>query len=236
MNKQEYAEKFGRWIEDDEIVFDADDREKGWEAINFIGINLYNASIKFRLEFAGGQKSPHLIVDNIQFLEGLSKEELSNYKELFIRKYTPKEYLNIIDFQLCKKHRIAEENKIHYKYKTIKKLLGSWNEDKENFADEELLNECKKRVSQERKRNVKITSGITNKIVQRISIKNLAERYGIKVRGNKAICPFHQDTNPSLSLDDSRGFFYCFGCGACGNIVDFVYLLRKNKLREIKNV
>jgi len=236
MNRQEYAERFGRWIKDNEIVFDADDREKGWEAINFIGVNLYNAGIRFHLEFAEGQKSPHLIVDNIHFLEDLSKEELAAYKKLFIKKYTPKGYLNIIDFQLCKKHRVAEVGKKHYRYGTIKKILSKFNQDKENFLEEDILIESKSRTTQERKRDVKITSGITNKIVQKISIIDLAERYGLKVRGNKAICPFHKDSNPSLNLDDSRGLFYCFGCGAGGNIIDFVYLLRKNKLGEIKNV
>ena len=47
-----------------------------------------------------------------------------------------------------------------------------------------------------------------------------AERYGIRVspRG-KALCPFHEDHEPSLQID--RSHFYCFGCGAYGDVIDF---------------
>ena len=60
------------------------------------------------------------------------------YKKLFLIKYTPKEYYEFLDIQIAGRHRIAEENKSHYKYKTIKKLLNVWNEDKENYAENRL--------------------------------------------------------------------------------------------------
>ncbi|MDR1475596.1 MAG: DNA primase [Holosporales bacterium] len=37
-----------------------------------------------------------------------------------------------------------------------------------------------------------------------------------------AICPFHQEKTPSCKVDDGKGFFYCFGCGASGDAIDFV--------------
>ena len=37
----------------------------------------------------------------------------------------------------------------------------------------------------------------------------------------KAKCPFHQDNNPSLSVDSQRGLFHCFGCGSKGSVIDF---------------
>lgn len=37
-----------------------------------------------------------------------------------------------------------------------------------------------------------------------------------------AICPFHQDTNPSLSISPSRGIYKCFVCGNAGNAIIFV--------------
>ena len=47
-----------------------------------------------------------------------------------------------------------------------------------------------------------------------------AERYGIRVSsGGKALCPFHEDHEPSLQIDSSH--FYCFGCGAHGDVIDF---------------
>ncbi len=46
-----------------------------------------------------------------------------------------------------------------------------------------------------------------------------AKDYGLEVnRQGMARCPFHNDHNPSLKLDDR---FYCFGCGASGDVLDF---------------
>ena len=40
-------------------------------------------------------------------------------------------------------------------------------------------------------------------------------------KNNMAVCPFHDDHNPSLSIDDQKGLFNCFGCGASGDIYEF---------------
>ena len=53
-----------------------------------------------------------------------------------------------------------------------------------------------------------------------VTTRQAAEMYGIRVRRNgMAVCPFHQDKNPSMKLDKR---FHCFGCGADGDAVDFV--------------
>lgn len=61
-------------------------------------------------------------------------------------------------------------------------------------------------------------------------ITDLAREYGLDVKKNKACCPFHADGTPSLSFNDAKGFFYCFGCGAKGNIVEFY-----RRMEEINN-
>src|SRR5262249_31441232 len=38
----------------------------------------------------------------------------------------------------------------------------------------------------------------------------------------KALCPFHDDHNPSLVLDPDRQSYKCWSCGAGGDIFDFV--------------
>ncbi len=44
-----------------------------------------------------------------------------------------------------------------------------------------------------------------------------------KVRGSvKALCPFHAEKTPSLSIDPARGLYHCFGCGVGGDIFTFV--------------
>jgi len=36
-----------------------------------------------------------------------------------------------------------------------------------------------------------------------------------------APCPFHQETKPSFSVNPARGFYYCFGCQAAGDVIEF---------------
>ena len=45
----------------------------------------------------------------------------------------------------------------------------------------------------------------------------------VRWKGNQgtARCPFHDDHRPSLSIDAKRGLFFCHGCGAKGNLVQF---------------
>lgn len=38
----------------------------------------------------------------------------------------------------------------------------------------------------------------------------------------KALCPFHDDNDPSLNIDDSRGLYHCFSCIAGGDSIRFV--------------
>ena len=53
------------------------------------------------------------------------------------------------------------------------------------------------------------------------SVKEAAEYYGLEVnRGNMVCCPFHNDRTPSMKLNED--YFYCFGCGATGDVIDLV--------------
>jgi uncharacterized membrane protein len=37
-----------------------------------------------------------------------------------------------------------------------------------------------------------------------------------------AVCPFHSEKTPSLSIDPARGLFHCFGCGKSGDVFGWV--------------
>ena len=57
------------------------------------------------------------------------------------------------------------------------------------------------------------------RIKQTVTTRQAAERYGLSVnRSGMARCPFHDDHHPSMKVDDR---FYCFGCHASGDVIDF---------------
>ena len=54
-----------------------------------------------------------------------------------------------------------------------------------------------------------------------VTVRQAAEHYGLEVnRGNMVCCPFHNDRIPSMKLNED--YFYCFGCGAHGDVIDLV--------------
>ena len=62
-------------------------------------------------------------------------------------------------------------------------------------------------------------ANIFEMVKQFVTVREAAERYGIEVkRGGMACCPFHDDKNPSMKLNEE--YFYCFGCGATGDVID----------------
>ena len=67
-------------------------------------------------------------------------------------------------------------------------------------------------------------------VKQSVTTRQAAERYGIRVeRNGMCCCPFHQDSAPSMKLDRR---YYCFGCGATGDVIDFVSRLRGISSKE----
>ncbi len=55
-------------------------------------------------------------------------------------------------------------------------------------------------------------------VKEAVPIPLAAERYGLSAnRAGMVCCPFHDDHTPSLKLNED--YFYCFGCGAGGDVV-----------------
>ena len=51
-----------------------------------------------------------------------------------------------------------------------------------------------------------------------------AERYELPIQqGSMICCPFHDDRTPSMKLNED--YFYCFGCGASGDVIDLAVRL-----------
>ena len=63
-----------------------------------------------------------------------------------------------------------------------------------------------------------------DEIRSRIRVSEIVgKRIKLLKRGNEflAVCPFHNDTKPSLSIVDDKNFYHCFACGAHGDIIKF---------------
>ena len=52
----------------------------------------------------------------------------------------------------------------------------------------------------------------------------------------KAICPFHQDTRPSLQIDRHWQNYHCWACGAKGDVLTFVEKYEKVGFKEARTI
>src|SRR5690242_8160979 len=64
---------------------------------------------------------------------------------------------------------------------------------------------------------------------RQIRLEDEVRRRGVDLRGGtsgssrlEGRCPFHDDRRPSLSIYTETQRYYCFGCGAAGDVLDFV--------------
>ena len=66
--------------------------------------------------------------------------------------------------------------------------------------------------------------GLIAQIKARLRIEDVIGRHvELRPAGNRLVapCPFHQETKPSFSVNPEGGFYYCFGCQASGDIIEF---------------
>ena len=81
----------------------------------------------------------------------------------------------------------------------------------------------------------KIDSDTLTRIKESISIVDvIADYISLTPRGKNyfGICPFHDDTNPSMSVSPEKGIYKCFSCGATGNAFKFVQDYEKVSFQE----
>jgi len=84
-------------------------------------------------------------------------------------------------------------------------------EDKALFAGAGVTTERSRDVTDEIRRRV----GILEVVSQHVTLRRTGRNY-------KGLCPFHSEKTPSFTVDPEKGFFYCFGCHAGGDVFDFV--------------
>lgn len=62
---------------------------------------------------------------------------------------------------------------------------------------------------------------LARQIREALSLREVMEAYGVQFnRRGFALCPFHREKTASLSIKNER--YKCFGCGAYGDVLDFV--------------
>lgn len=78
-----------------------------------------------------------------------------------------------------------------------------------------------------------------NNLLSRVSLADiLRDRYKVIHRGGSKYtvqCPFHKDgqeTNPSMSVDDDKGVYKCFTCGAKGNVITYLKEKENKSFKE----
>lgn len=67
-------------------------------------------------------------------------------------------------------------------------------------------------------------SAVIAEIKARLRIEDVVGRHvELRPAGHRLVapCPFHQETKPSFSVNPEGGFYYCFGCQASGDIIEF---------------
>jgi len=79
---------------------------------------------------------------------------------------------------------------------------------------------------------------IKEQIKQNVDIVDVVNYYiDLKKKGSsfKTLCPFHSEKTPSFSVDKNKQAYYCFGCGASGDVFQFVMDIEKIGFQEAVN-
>ena len=64
-----------------------------------------------------------------------------------------------------------------------------------------------------------------DELIDQIQISDIvSKKVALKKKGKEfgGLCPFHNEKTPSFTVNDHKGFYHCFGCGAHGNAINFV--------------
>jgi len=68
-------------------------------------------------------------------------------------------------------------------------------------------------------------TGFLDEIRARVPLAGIVgRRVKLARRGHEytGLCPFHNEKTPSFTLNEDKGFYHCFGCGAHGDVIGFV--------------
>lgn len=81
----------------------------------------------------------------------------------------------------------------------------------------------------------RIPQSFIRDLVDRTDIIDIVRtRVDLKKKGQNhhARCPFHEEKTPSFTVSENKQFYYCFGCGAHGNVIDFLMNYDRMEFRD----
>ncbi len=120
------------------------------------------------------------------------------------------------------------KKRLHYLEQTLITLQSAYNDltvirdeeehDFENIPDNKSNSELAEQTVknyQKATEDIKSTVSIAEVIGSCVSLKRSGANF-------MACCPFHKEKTPSFSVNESKGFFHCFGCGESGDVIKFV--------------
>ena len=87
--------------------------------------------------------------------------------------------------------------------------------------------------------NNQIENNIVNEIRSKVDIVDIISSYLPLVQKGKnffGVCPFHDDTNPSMSVSREKQIYRCFSCGASGNVFSFIMDYEHISFKEALNL
>lgn len=223
------------------IEFDSKDINKNFEDVNKTCINLWNSGYNFAVFYVEDGRSPHIHIYDVDELDNFPIEKRNYYRERFLKKYCPED--SNPDFGLCDEtHLCALEFANHFKYNKPKQLLhlffqGALNNqgmDNEIFCDIVFKKEKTRKKKLLTKKRMKFGEMMKQKprklILSMLTFEAVFEKYGIEYKGKMALCPFHVDSNKSLSFSNEKGLWKCFGCNESGDTITLI-----KKLEELRN-
>lgn len=81
-----------------------------------------------------------------------------------------------------------------------------------------------------------ISQDSIQKVKEATNIVDVINDYVVLKRSGQSqvgLCPFHDDKNPSFSVTEDKQLYNCFGCGAGGDVVDFLTTLNNQSFSEV---
>jgi DNA primase catalytic core len=79
-------------------------------------------------------------------------------------------------------------------------------------------------------------TALKDDLKSRVDIVSLFSHFGVQLtkkgKSYTGLCPWHDDTNPSLSVDKEKGLYNCFGCGESGDVFTLVEKMKGVSFQE----